>query len=126
MSRGLLSRLNGSEPISDTPTSIVEHLRVLLNARQGSSNTVPEYGMIDLSGVVHSLPDSMRVLRRSIEQTIAQHEPRLRDIRVRELPRVDPLVLSFEIFARLRADARSVIRFRTQVDAGGRANVEEH
>ena len=125
--RGLLDRLNagGSEP-PDELASIIEHLRVLLNTRKGEAVTVPGFGLVDFSDLVHSFPASISTLQQSIRATILEYEPRLKNVTVRSVPDQDPLVLKFEISAQpVQRNGRSVgtLRFHTQVTPGGQFRV---
>lgn len=121
--RGILDRLNlpgARRP--DELVSITEHLRVLLNARQGASEAAPRYGVVDFNSVVHDMPDALGVLQTSIRATIMEHEPRLEHVFVQHVADPDALSLRFEIRARLRR-TRAVIRLHTTVNAAGHYSV---
>ena len=126
--RGLLSRIESEQGTSsrdaDVASSIVEHLRVLLNTRRGDSVTVPGFGVVDFTDLVHSFPSSIQTLQAAIRATILEFEPRVRNVSVRHVPDEDPLLLRFEITAQ-PADrgARGVLRFRTQMAPGGKIEV---
>ena len=131
MSRGVLGRIGelarGSGPqTKDVRDSIAEHLRVLLNTAQGDSPTVPEFGVMDFTDVVHSFPASVGVIQASIRNVVLQFEPRLRNVSVRYLPDPDSLNLRFEVTAQL-ADkaARGMLRFQTKLAAGGQFLVDD-
>lgn len=126
--RGLLSRIEAEEGAStrdrDVSTSIVEHLRVLLNTRKGDSATAPGFGVVDFTDLVHSFPTAVQTLQAAIRATVLEYEPRLRNISVRHVPDDDPLVLRFEITAQpADRNARGMLRFRTQMSAGGKVEV---
>ncbi|HLK99774.1 MAG TPA: type VI secretion system baseplate subunit TssE [Myxococcaceae bacterium] len=126
--RGLLSRIESEEGTSsrdvDPSSSIVEHLRVLLNTRRGDSATVPGFGVVDFTDLVHSFPASIQTLQAAIRATILEFEPRLRNVSVRHVPDEDPLMLRFEISAQpADRNARGVLRFRTQMTPGGKIEV---
>src|SRR5690348_17126261 len=101
--RGLLSRLDATglraTRALDEHDSIVEHLRVLLNARRGGSPSCPDFGIPDFSDLVHNFPGAIQVLQRAIRETILAYEPRLRQVTVRHIPDDEPLVLKYEIIA---------------------------
>jgi type VI secretion system protein len=122
--RGLLSRVASPAHAGDETASIVEHLRVLLNARQGSAPSAPSFGVLDFSDVVHSMPGAAQALVKSIRATILEHEPRLRNVSVRHVTESGELVLRFEISAQL-AEGRAgrTLRFATTVRPGGRFDV---
>jgi type VI secretion system protein len=117
--RGLLDRL-GTRRSIDVVESIGENLSVLLNAKMGNSATVPHFGMVDFTDVVHGLPAGIHKLQESIRTTIQAYEPRLRNVVVRFVPGEDPLRLSFEVSGRLAEDRRRSVRFETSLEAGGR------
>jgi type VI secretion system protein len=126
--RGLLSRIESEEGTAsrsvDVSNSIVEHLRVLLNTRKGDSVTVPNFGVVDFTDLVHSFPSAIQTLQATIRATVLEYEPRLRNVSVRHVPDEDPLVLRFEITAQpADKSARGVLRFRTQMSPGGKVEV---
>ncbi len=122
--RGLLSRIASGAPVGDEAAAILEHLRVLLNTRQGEAPCAPSYGVVDFSDVVHAMPGAVQTLVRSIRATILEHEPRLRNVSVRPAASEGDLVLRFEISAQL-ASQRSgrTLTFTTTVRPGGRYDV---
>jgi type VI secretion system protein len=122
--RGLLSRIASSGAPPDEVEAIVEHLRVLLNTRQGEAPCAPAFGVLDFSDVVHAMPGAAQALLRSIRATVLEYEPRLQHVAVRHVTGDGELVLRFEISAQL-ADARAArtIRFATTVKPGGQFDV---
>ena len=122
--RGLLSRLGTGKRHTDTVRSVIEHLRVLLNTSDGECATVPDYGLTDFSDIVHELPQGIHKIQQMIRNKVMKYEPRLRNVSVRFLPSDDPLVLKFEVVARLNDESRSVIRLQTQMFSGGNFKVE--
>ncbi len=128
--RGLLSRLEaGGGAPPDEAASILEHLRVLLNTRKGEAPTAPGFGLVDFTDLVHSFPASINTLQASIRATILEFEPRLRNVTIRHVPDVDPLVLRFEVSAQPIQSAQrgqrgaGMLRFETQVKVGGRFEI---
>jgi type VI secretion system protein len=125
--RGIMQRLAAPDPMRvrvDDIDSIVEHLRGLLNTRQGESVTVPDFGVIDFTDLVHNFPEAIQVLQRSIRATILQYEPRLKSVVVQHVRDEEVLVLKFQITAQLASkSARGAVRFETQLRAGGQMNV---
>jgi type VI secretion system protein len=59
------------------------HLALLLNTRQGSVATQPDYGLPDVSGFYSEYPASMAELRTVVEDLIKKYEPRLESVKVR-------------------------------------------
>lgn len=125
--RGIMQRIAAPDPMRvrvDDITSIVEHLRGLLNTRQGESPSVPDFGVIDFTDLVHNFPEAIQVLQRSIRATILQYEPRLKSVVVQHVRDDEVLVLKFQITAQLASkNAKGAVRFETQLRAGGQMNV---
>jgi type VI secretion system protein len=127
--RGFLSRLDSTGARAtrglDEHDSIVEHLRVLLNARRGNSPAAPDFGIPDFSDLVHNFPGAVQVLQRAIRETILAFEPRLKQVTVKHVPSEDPLTLRYEIVAQASSPrgGRGTFRLNTQMSAGGHINV---
>ena len=96
--RSLFERLE--QPAADPAngvTSVAAHLGKMLSIRAGSVQTLP-----DLNDMHRSLHESLSQSRVLIERFIRAYEPRLKQVRVRALPRGhDPLALAFAIDATL-------------------------
>ena len=65
--RGLLSRI-ASKDITRTRTendveSIVEHLRGLLNTRQGECPAAMDFGVVDFTDLMHTFPEAIQTLQ---------------------------------------------------------------
>lgn len=88
----------GQKPLVLTATvqelreSVVRHLETLINARHSdldfdpifeeSNSSVLAYGVIDFTTLVLSSPTDREKLRRSIERSVRQFEPRLSHVKV--------------------------------------------
>ena len=131
--RTLLERIDNPEPGGyrtsmdphRTIESVLGHLRKMLNVRQGSVCTLPDYGIPDLNSLFMQYPDAVLALRRIIRDSLEKYEPRLRRVSVRYLPdEENPLILRFEITARLAMEDReSPVRFETVVGDNGEVKV---
>jgi type VI secretion system protein len=121
--RGLLSRIMGPGP-RDEVESIVEHVRALLNTRVGDAVCAPALGVPNFADIVHTFPEARQYLARAIRETILEHEPRLREVIVRPVSSVDPLVLHFEIFAQRAGRGAEPVLMSTTVRPGGRIDVD--
>src|SRR5271155_1489871 len=88
---------------SDIESSVTQHLARLLNTRQGSCLTCPDYGLIEVSEVLYDFPDAIGIMQRALKNTIQQYEPRLKNVQVKHLKSDinHEMVLSFEITAQL-------------------------
>ena len=132
--RSLIDRLRHRDPAAGRTTqvdlgqladSVMLNLRQMLNSRQGLARTVDDYGLPDLTDVVHNFPEAIDVCRRSIRASIEKYEPRLTAVAVEHVPDPDDIFhLRFEIRARMKTDKESIpIAFYTMLDASGHARV---
>lgn len=123
--RGLLSRIGGSRQHRGDSgiDGIIAHLDTLLNTRQGECECRPEFGIPDFSDIVHGFPGSVAMLERAIRDTILEFEPRIESVTVRLVEDKDPLVLPFEIHARLARDRNTTLRLKTRMGPGGIVSV---
>lgn len=108
-------------------TSIVEHLQLILNTKQGSVPIGLDYGLPDLTELLRSYPDSIRDFERSIRSTIQKYEPRLTMVRVKLVPQdEDPFVLNFQISARLIHNNRKMgIVLHSSINEDGKIQINE-
>lgn len=106
---------------------VLESLRLLLTSRAGSALACPEYGMLSVVDVVHSCPDALGTVAKSIKKAIELYEPRLTAVTVRPIG-AEPggeLLLRFEMTAQLVNGSRRVpVRFETQIDAARHLRVK--
>jgi len=123
MSERFLSRLATDRRSMDEHRSIAEHLQTLLNAQEGLSATTPDYGLPDLTDIVHTLPGGISTIQNAIRDAVIKYEPRLCKVNVRFIPSEDPFVLYFEISARKTADASEAFTVRTEMLPGNRFKV---
>jgi type VI secretion system protein len=105
--------------------SVLEHLRKMLNVRQGSVTTLPDYGIPDLNDLFSQYPDPVPTLRRILKESLEKYEPRLRRVSVRYVRDEDnPLGLRFDITARLAVDDQDApLQFETLIGDNGRVKV---
>lgn len=106
--------------------SVLRHLERLFNVRYGSVAASTHYGLPDIAGLCHELPDPRGAYQDAIKEAIETFEPRLRNPVVVAEPYGDEaLKLRFQIRANLVAPgAEWGVSFRTRVDAEGRFLVE--
>jgi len=108
----------------DETQSISEHLQILLNTREGLSVTHPDYGLPDLTDIVHMLPDGVHALQNAIRDVILKYEPRLSKVKVRFVPSDDAFVLYFDVSARRNDAEKSFFHVRTALQPGNRFKVK--
>lgn len=71
-----------AEDLESLMTSVRDHLAVLLNARHGMSEALPDYGLPSLVDMTAEAGDHLKTLQDAIQNTIEKYEPRLRRVRV--------------------------------------------
>lgn len=126
--RGFFARIAAGatphkNPLIDVE-SIVEHLRYLLNTRVGEAATVPDYGIEDLSDLTHLFPEAADNWKLSIRYTIEKYEQRLTQVRVKQRPTGNPLIIGFELTARLTHDTNQrLLTWQTEVDPSGQFEI---
>lgn len=87
--------------------SVRRHLIHLFNTREGNSLGAPGYGMPDFNDAVAAHPDFIKHIRVSIEEVIAEHEPRLKKVSVKYIANPErPLDLKFQISGEILVDGR--------------------
>lgn len=132
--KSLIHRLRHRDPAAERSTqvdvgqladSVMLNLRQMLNSRQGLARTVLDYGLPDLTDVVHSFPEAIDICKRSIRQSIEKYEPRLISVAVDHVPDPDDIFhLRFEIRGKLKTDREALpVAFYTTLDASGHAQV---
>lgn len=106
--------------------AVLRHLERLFNVRHGSVAASIDYGLPDIAGLCHNLPDPRFAYQQAIKDAIDRYEPRLRNARVlAEDFGDDVLKLRFRITANLvHAGDQWNVNFRTRMDADGRFLVE--
>ena len=105
----------------DLESAVAEHLARLLNTRQGSSLTAPDYGIIELSELLHDFPDAEGIMQRCIKNTVSTYEPRLTNVAVRVIEPEEyegEVLVHFEITGQLSYPGgdRQPFRLATVVD----------
>jgi len=132
--RSLLDRLQEPDQAGRTihddtrlrADSVLANLRRLLNSRHGVTPIRNDYGIPDLTEVVHNFPEAIGQMRAAIRAAIEKYEPRLRRVNVRHVDAPDdPLALRFEITAVLvGADERASVWFETRIDPNGEVDLK--
>lgn len=108
---------------SDVESAVSMHIVRMLNTRQGSCLTCPDYGLIEVSEILYDFPDAVGIMQRAIKNSIQTYEPRLKNVQVRHIKSdaAGELILQFEISAQLNLPdgRRQALRFTTAVDGSG-------
>jgi type VI secretion system protein len=104
--------------------SVLRHLQRLLNTKEGNVPIAEDYGVPDFTDFLHSYPDSVREMERTLRLVIQKYEPRLKAVRVSFVPQDESaLSLSFQITARLSTEEKTQVLFETRVDSEGKIEV---
>jgi len=104
--------------------SVLRHLQRLLNTKAGNVPIAEDYGVPDFTDFLHSYPDSVREMERTLRLVIQKYEPRLKAVRVSFVPQDESaLSLSFQITARLSTEEKTQVLFETRVNSEGKIEV---
>ncbi|MEQ9323903.1 MAG: type VI secretion system baseplate subunit TssE [Polyangiaceae bacterium] len=138
MSTSLLKRIErAADPTSsgrqfyrgeDLEAAVVDNLEKLLNTRQGSSASAPDYGTAELCELIHAFPDAIGVMQRSVKNTILKYEPRLKNVQVRPVEPEDDesgMFVCFEVTAQIvyPNGERQPFRFNTRIDESSNVKI---
>lgn len=103
--------------------ALLQNLRSMCLTRQGTALTCADFGIASVSEMVHSFPDAIAMMARSLRHTIETYEPRLTAVRVKHIPTED-LTLRFEVAAQLAGDKnKTLIQFETNIDTTRRVSI---
>ena len=108
---------------NDVEGAVSRHLSLMLNTRQGSCLTCPDFGLIEVSEVLYDFPDAVGIVQRALKNSIQTYEPRLKNVQVRHVKNdyAHEMMLQFEITAQLQLPdgRRQSLRFSTAIDPSG-------
>ena len=121
------SRRGAEDPqrISD---SVLEHLRRILNTRQGCVPIAEDYGVPEFTEYLHLGAEVYRELEKVLRTTIQKYEPRLKGVRVSYIPEEEDrlaLRLQFQVVAKLASDPRLQVQFETSIDGNGQVRLTD-
>ena len=115
---------NATEDPKKVIVSVLRHLQLILNTRQGDVPIAADYGIPDFTDFRNTFPFSMRDFERSICKAIEKYEPRLKRPRVKFIPQEeDRLSLTFKILGRLYIGDEPVV-FESELGADGKVRVK--
>jgi type VI secretion system protein len=113
----------------DTGTSVVNHLRRMLTTKTGGSATCPDYGVPDISHLLHDMGEAMAAVQRGVKQSIQLYEPRLKNVQVRpmKIEVAGQSGMLFEITGHIMTPdgKRQALRFTTTLDEKMQIHVDE-
>jgi type VI secretion system protein len=133
--RRLLERIAtwevGEERTSKTQVDILinsvsDHLRRLLNTRQGSVQLDPHFGVPDFTNIAGGLnAGSTKDIEDEIRRMVLKYEPRIKATAVKLSNEPgDVLSIKFHLQGKLEVDGREIpLQLTTTVGANGKVNV---
>jgi type VI secretion system protein len=113
-------------PASELRDDILSHLRGMCGTRQGSMLTRPDFGIPDVTEMLHNFPEAIAMMQRALKHTIEAYEPRLTNVRVTFVqPDVTELVVRFEIAAQVVTDTgKAPMKFETTMEVSRKISVK--
>lgn len=111
----------------DVEQAVVAHLEMILNTRQGSSLSCPDFGIPEISEVLYEFQGGVGIMARAIRNTIVTYEPRLKNVQV--TPVMDDtslraMHLQFEITAQIHYSDGRKQPFRLGTTMSSNGNVK--
>ena len=105
--------------------SILQNLIYMCCTRMGTMLTCPDYGIADVSEMIHSFPDAITIMAQSLRHTIQTYEPRLQNVQVMHVPsELNDLTLRFEVRARAGLEgSKTAVKFETALDTSRRLTI---
>jgi len=109
-------------------SSVMNHLRKILNTKQGTAPIDDDFGVPDFTNLGSTFgQDTIPDIQRSIADVVHKYEPRLKGVNVTYLPQsADVLQVAFKLEATILAESREVpVVFETIIDPDGKVSVKE-
>ena len=106
---------------------MLDNLRMMCGTRIGSALTVPDYGIVSVTDIVHNCPDAIESILESIRHTVKTYEARLSGVTVKYVPDAEmrDLTIRFEVSGQFMNGGRKVpVKFQTVIDATRNVRVE--
>ena len=105
--------------------SIVSNLRMIFNARQGSSQARPDYGMPDFGDLMYGFNQLLPDIARAIKVQIELFEPRLSNVQVRPHEDADSIgSVRFAIRASIVGEESGLVTLDGALSGDGRLEVQ--
>jgi type VI secretion system protein len=106
--------------------SVVDHLRRLLNTRQGSVLLDPKFGVPDFTNLAGGLTaGSVSDVEEEIRRMVLKYEPRIKSPKVTvSRESTDVLSIQFGLQGRLEVDGREIpLQLSTTIGANGKVQI---
>lgn len=81
--------------------SVLDNMQRILNCRAGALSHLPDYGLPDMSIILHGMPGTAHELISQLSAVLLKYEPRLKSISVVLLAQAEPGKLAYGIEAEL-------------------------
>ncbi|MCY1301119.1 type VI secretion system lysozyme-like protein [compost metagenome] len=98
--------------------SVLDNLQRILNCRAGTLSHLPDYGLPDMSQILHGMPGSAHGLMGTMTNMLLKYEPRLAAVSMELLPQTLPGHLEYTVTVELRDGVRAT--FGTTLAPEGR------
>jgi type VI secretion system protein len=111
-----------------TVRSVMDHLRKILNTRQGTVLIDDDFGLPDFTNLGSTFgEDTIPDIQKAISDVILKYEPRLKKVEVTHVPTGDDiLAVAFKLSAEIASDDKSIpVVFETVIDPDGKIRVRE-
>ncbi|MDR2354194.1 MAG: type VI secretion system baseplate subunit TssE [Deltaproteobacteria bacterium] len=122
--RGTATRLSRREALV---ASLEKHLKLILNTRQGTSQSIPDFGMPDYQSLMGQGDlDGLRKLSHILTEVIRKYEPRLKGVEVTHVPgHLESGILEFSLAGEffIGKDKQSVF-FQTTINPDGVVHIK--
>ncbi len=98
--------------------SVLDNLQRILNCRAGTLSHLPDYGLPDMSQILHGMPGSAHGLMATLHDRLLKYEPRLASVQVMLLPQTLPGHLEYSLDVELQDGTRAT--FGTTLEPQGK------
>lgn len=98
--------------------SVLDNLQRILNCRAGTLSHLPDYGLPDMSQILHGMPGTAHGLMGTMTRMLLKYEPRLAAVQVALMPQTRPGYLEYSLEVELCDGARAT--FGTTLSPEGR------
>lgn len=98
--------------------SVMDNIRRILNARAGSIQHLPDYGLPDMSLLIQGLPGTAHNMMSVLSATLLKYEPRIKSLSLVLLPPASFAALHYALDVELHAEG--LIRYGTEFVPDGR------
>ena len=117
----------GAVDSASTVQSVMNHLRQILNTRQGTALIAADYGVPDFTNLGSTFgQDTIPDIQQAITEVIIKFEPRLKKVAVVYTPQIgDVLGVTFKLEGSIETEARNIpVVFETVIDPDGKIRVK--